>query len=214
MRLFSSNTKLNFTKQVQCSIKTIAKGHHNVTYRGVPCIKSPFDYLLYQMIINQTQPDLIIEIGTNEGGSALYMADLLKINDKGIIHTIDIVDKCNSFIKDNPRIHRFLGGWAEYNLNLTKDYEKVLIIDDGSHTYQDVLGVLNKFTPILKQNDYIIIEDGIVDKLNIARDYNGGPQKAIKEFLQKNNSLQIDRFWCDFFGTNTTFNPNGFLIKK
>ena len=49
-------------------INTISKGHHNVTYRGIKTIKCPFDYVIYQMMIFDLKPDLIIEVGTNHGG--------------------------------------------------------------------------------------------------------------------------------------------------
>src|SRR5689334_23622750 len=69
---------------------TIYEGHHNVTYRGVKAVRCPFDYVLYQMMINEVKPDLIIEIGTHRGGGSLYLADILATIGDGIVHTIDI----------------------------------------------------------------------------------------------------------------------------
>ena len=40
-------------------------GHFGVHYREIPCVKCPFDYVLYQMLIMSVKPDLIIEIGTD-----------------------------------------------------------------------------------------------------------------------------------------------------
>ena len=68
------NNSVNF------NTKSICDGHHNVTYRGVKYIRCPFDYLIYQMVINEVKPDLIIEVGTNNGGGALYMADIMDSN--------------------------------------------------------------------------------------------------------------------------------------
>jgi cephalosporin hydroxylase len=35
---------------------------------------------------------------------------------------------------------------------------------------------------------------------------------AIEEFLQTHsNQFEIDRKYCDMFGTNATWNPNGYL---
>ena len=63
-------------------------------YKGVAIQKFPFDYMMYQMIINEVRPDLIIEIGTMHGGSALYLADLLELAgiEGGEVHTIDLLD--------------------------------------------------------------------------------------------------------------------------
>ena len=120
-------------------INTISKGHHNVTYRGIKTIKCPFDYVIYQMMIFDLKPDLIIEVGTNHGGSALYMADMLDLIGKGEIHTIDIKEyEMNSLVLNHPRIKRFLGGYSNYDINLTNGFKNIMVIDDGSHTYEDV----------------------------------------------------------------------------
>lgn len=64
---------ISFSKQKNFTLKDIDAGHHKVTYKGVPAIKCPFDYVLYQMIITEIKPDLIIEIGTNKGGSSCIL---------------------------------------------------------------------------------------------------------------------------------------------
>lgn len=43
------------------------------TYRGVPVWKCPLDLWIYQEIINDLRPDLIVETGTALGGSAFFL---------------------------------------------------------------------------------------------------------------------------------------------
>ena len=43
--------------------------------------------------------------------------------------------------------------------------------------------------------------------------YNGGPVRAIHEFLKHTPHFKIDRSWCDFFGKNATFNIDGYLKR-
>lgn len=199
---------------VHFDLKSVDKGHHKVTYRGVKAIRCPFDYVLYQMIITKVKPDLIIEIGTHDGGGALYMSDLMKLNGNGMVHTIDIVDMVKSdLVINNPNIKRFLGGYQQYDLENTKGFETILVVDDGSHTYEDVKKSLNKFSNLVSKNSYFIVEDGILTELGYTN-YGGGPLKAIEEFLNTNSEFEIDRELCDFFGKNATFNVNGFLFKK
>jgi cephalosporin hydroxylase len=127
-------------EQVKISVQSIYEGHHQVTYKGIKAIRCPFDYVIYQMIINEVKPDLIIEIGSNIGGGALYIADLLDANGKGILHTIDIVDMVNPKVKEHNRIKFFTKGWEDYDLELTKGFETILIIEDALHLFKDRLG--------------------------------------------------------------------------
>ena len=54
----------NTAEKVKFGVKSICDGHHNVLYRGVKAIRSPFDYVIYQMIVAELQPDLASRAGT------------------------------------------------------------------------------------------------------------------------------------------------------
>lgn len=203
-----------FYPKVSYSLKPIYDGHHQVTYRGVACQKCPFDYVLYQMIINEVNPDLIIEIGTYEGGSSLYLADLLQIYGGGIIHSIDISDNCPPLVKNHPRIKLFHSGWDNYDFSLAKDFKRVLVIEDSSHHYQNTFDAIQKFKDLVTVNSYLIVEDGIVDSMGWSKSYGGGPIKATKEFLDMNKDFILDNKWENFFGKSASFNTKGFLKRK
>jgi cephalosporin hydroxylase len=207
--MFSKRHKVHF------DVQTVYEGHHKVTYRGVKAIKCPFDYVLYQMLIWELQPDLIIEIGTNKGGSALYLADTLALTGKGEVHTIDIEkDQASELTRSHPRIKLFTDGYQGYDLNLAKGYQTILVIEDGSHSYTDTLATIKKFAPVVTPGSYLIVEDGIINELGMKKHFDGGPLRAIDEFLPSHPEFSIDRKWCDMFGTNATFNVSGFLKKQ
>lgn len=206
--------KNNYTDKVKFNLKTIEKGHHKTTYKDVPMIKCPFDFFIYHMLIWKIKPDFLIEIGTNVGGSALYFSDILDQIGKGVVHTIDIEDKVHPIVKQKENIKFHFDGFENYKINSELFHDKtIMVIDDGSHTYPHVKSSLNKFKDIVSVNSYFVVEDGILDKLNINIDYKGGPNKAIKEFIATNSNFVIDRTLCDLYGTNATFNTNGYLIK-
>ena len=200
--------------KVKFNVNTLYEGHYNVTYRGIKAIKCPFDYVMYQMLIFELKPDLIIEIGTNLGGTTLYFSDLLSTIGKGEVHTIDIIkDQSDKSLDSNPRIKQFTDGYQDYDLALTKGYDTILVIEDGSHSYHDTREAIKKFAPVVTKNSYLIVEDGIITELNMKKAFGGGPLKAINEFLAVNDDFIIDRRWCDMFGANATFNVNGYLKK-
>ncbi|HTE24083.1 CmcI family methyltransferase [Flavitalea sp.] len=199
--------------QVIFNVDTVCEGHHKVTYRGIKAIRCPFDYVIYQMIISELRPDLVIEIGTNIGGGALYIADLMNNIGHGIIHTIDIKNQSDPVLAENPRIKTFTEGWDKYDIQNAVGFEKILVIEDASHMYEDTLAALIKFAPLVTRDSYLIVEDGIIDELGMKEQYNGGPLKAIAEFLKTNKNFVVDRKWCDLFGKNATFNVNGYLRR-
>lgn len=200
--------------RVKFDIKSLYEGHHKISYRGIKALKSPFDYVIYQMLIWELKPDLIIEVGTNKGGTALYFADLLDKLGKGEVHTIDIIKgQSDLLLNSNSRIKLFTEGYKEYDLEMTRNFKNILVIEDSSHRYEDTLAVMEKFSTVVTKNSYLIIEDGIITELGMEKEYNGGPLKAINEFLSINTNFVIDRKWCDLFGINATFNVNGFLKK-
>ena len=61
--------------------KANSKGHYLSTYRGCTIIKSPEDFPLYHMFFSHLKPHTVIELGTYGGGSAIWMADQLKLLD-------------------------------------------------------------------------------------------------------------------------------------
>lgn len=205
---------VSYNEQVSFDPLSLYYGHQKITYKGIQAIRCPFDYVIYQMIIHEVRPDLIIEIGTNQGGSAIYFSDLMDVLQiDGEIHSIDIHDGARKNVQDFKRIKLFTDGWEKYDLQLTEKFKSILVIEDAAHTYDCTIGAINKFAPVVTKNSYLIVEDGIVNELGRKKEFKGGPLKAIREFLPQHPEFIVDRKWCDMFGHNATFNVNGYLKK-
>lgn len=200
-------------KDFKITPRSVYDGHHKITYRGVKAIKCPFDYVIYQMLLFEIKPDLVIEIGSNKGGGALYIADIMNNIGKGEVHAIDIVDDFDLLVKKHPRIKTYTQGYENYDLSNANGYDNILIIEDASHMYNDSLRCLNKFSPCVSIGSYYIVEDGIIDHLKMKKIYNGGPVRAIEEFMKTSEKFIIDLKWCNMFGKNATFNVNGYLKR-
>ena len=55
-------------------LDSIQRGHFLYTYKGIPTFKNPFDWALYPILLWEVRPKTIIEIGSNQGGSAAWLA--------------------------------------------------------------------------------------------------------------------------------------------
>src|SRR5476649_2945966 len=60
------------------------------TYFGIRTLKSPMDFWVYQEIIFEKKPDVIIEIGNHRGGSTLALAHICDRLDRGRVIGLDI----------------------------------------------------------------------------------------------------------------------------
>jgi cephalosporin hydroxylase len=185
----------------------------NTTYFGIKTLKNPMDAWIYQEIIFVEKPDVVVEVGNAHGGSALLLAHLCDVIGKGRIIGVDISHKnVPQFVKDHPRI-TFIEGDAcqcfEQVEQLIAKEDRVLVIEDSSHTYENTLNVLRFYSSLIKIGDYLIVEDSICHH-GIDGGPQPGPYEAIEDFVKENNDFEIDRSRERFL---ITWNPKGFLKR-
>lgn len=191
----------------------IQQGAMAYRYRGLPLLKNPFDLAIYPLLLARLQPRTLIEIGAHAGGSAVWFAD--QAPDMRV-YSIDLHVPQGV---THPSV-TFLEGDA-HDLGtplpaaLMEAIERpLLVVEDSSHLAGTTAAVLDFFNRWLRPGEYIVIEDGILTAMRVADAYDGGPLRAIHEFLARTNGhYEIDRSLCDTFGTNVTWNVDGYLRR-
>jgi cephalosporin hydroxylase len=186
---------------------------HQTTYFGVRALKSPFDHWIYQEIIFETKPDVIIEIGNKDGGGALSLAHICDLLGRGRVIGLDLShENVPEHVKNHPRI-TFVEGDAcecfEYVESLISKDESVLAIEDSSHTYDNTLNVLRTYSKLIRPGDYFIVEDGICHH-GLSVGPKPGPYEAIETFVNENADFEVDRSKESFL---ITWNPKGYLRR-
>jgi cephalosporin hydroxylase len=186
---------------------------NQTTYFGVKALKNPLDHWVYQELIYEIQPDIIIEIGNASGGSTLSLAHICDLLDRGKIIGIDISHEgIPNHVKNHARITFIEGDACQCFLDVEKlisANDRVLIIEDSSHTYQNTLNVLRTYSVLLKPGDYFIVEDSICHH-GLSIGPKPGPYEAIEAFMQENGDFEIDRSRESFL---ITWNPKGYLRR-
>lgn len=186
-----------------------SKVWENTSWLGVPALKCPFDMWIYQEIICQTRPDVIIECGTYKGGSALFMASIFDLIGNGEVITIDISAQGQP---PHPRII-YLSGSSTDSKTVEavraslKPSARVMAILDSDHRKAHVLNEMRIYGNLVTDGQYLIVEDTNHAQLGVA----GGPLEAVEEFLAENGGFTVDKLREKFY---ITFNPGGFLKKK
>lgn len=184
------------------------------TYFGVETLKCPTDFWVYQEIISNHRPDVIIEIGNNCGGSTLALAHMLDVLGKGRVIGIDISHaKVPDTVKSHPRITlieddacKCFGQVRE----MIKNDDRVLVIEDSSHTYENTLNVMRCYAELIKPGDYMIVEDSICHH-GLPIGPVPGPYEAIESFMDECDDFEVDRSKESFL---ITWNPKGYLRRK
>jgi len=195
----------------------IQAGTMAYVYKGLPTLKNPFDLALYPLLFARLRPRSIIEIGANAGGGAVWMADqLAMLGIDAHVHSLDI-NPVTGVAHDRVTFH--VGDGRQPAVSFPADFvarlpRPLVVIDDADHHYLTTRAVLAHFAPLLHRGEFILVEDGILGDMRVAADYGGGPKRAIDEFLAASRgSFETDRFYCDYFGRNVTWNVDGYLRK-
>ena len=191
-----------------------------VRFLGVPCLKSVMDLWNYQEILFDLKPGLIVEFGTRHGGSALYFSMIARqVRADARVLTVDIEDhlldpsvptapgiefmKCSSVdpavIGRIQALRTQLGG-------------PVFAILDSDHRKQHVLREMLSLREVLRQGDYLVVEDSNINGHPVLPSWGPGPFEAIEEYFE--------RFPLDYIKDEArekkfgfTFAPDGFLRR-
>ena len=207
--------------------RTIVENFHNLYYIGprdegliftrtywmnVLCEKCPLDLWVYQEIISEIRPDLIIETGTRFGGSALFMAHILDILGKGEILTIDIDNAISR--PPHPRITYVHGSSSDATLIesilANRPDEVRLVVLDSDHSKAHVLQELNLLASHVSVGSYLLVEDTNINGHPTLPTFGEGPYEAAEEFLERHKEFIVDETREKFL---MTFNPRGYLRR-
>ncbi|HBB87589.1 MAG TPA: cephalosporin hydroxylase [Blastocatellia bacterium] len=186
-------------------------------YRGVPLQKNPFDLALYLWLLEQTRPQTLIEIGAYQGGSAIWFSDQARLLELDLkVFSIDLNVPATV---TGPSVNFLQGDARELGTVLPSSFmnavkRPLMVVEDSSHMSGTTAAVLEFFDPWLRSGEYIVIEDGILSDMRVEELYDGGPLRAIEQFLEKRGDrYEIVRSLCDYFGRNVTWNVNGYLRR-
>ncbi len=193
---------------------------HSVDWMGIPTRKVITDMWIYQEIIFETKPDLIIEIGSWYGGSTLFLAQMEELLGHGEVLSIDVSH--DNFMVEHPRIQKITGDCSDPSVlervRQLVENKKVMVIHDGDHTAAAVERDLRLYANFVSPGFYLIIEDGLVDLLSpnyskLGNAYpEGGPLKASRRVYED----MKDRFEIDMRRERfvLTTNPQGYWRRK
>jgi cephalosporin hydroxylase len=186
----------------------------NTFWLGHRVLKCPLDLWIYQEILHEVRPELIIETGTYLGGSALFLASICDLLGHGEVVTVD-ADRREG-LPEHPRITYLTGSSTSRNMvrsvrDRARGKSPVMVILDSDHRREHVANELAAYAPLVTLGSYLVVEDTNINGHPVDSGHGPGPFEAVEEFLARN-----DRFARDLSREKLllTFNPGGFLKRQ
>jgi len=156
------------------------------TWRGRQCWQFPADLWRYAEWCWELAPPFVVEVGVQEGGTSLFLADVLDAIGKGVVIGVDVrpVDLEHS---------RIVPVWADsVSEAAVEEVETVLmgrrgglVLLDGSHASDQVYRELDLYAPLA---DALVVEDTIMRWLP---QYNDGPHVALDRWLPEHPEWEV-----------------------
>jgi cephalosporin hydroxylase len=182
-------------------------------FLGVTTWKVPFDLWVYQELVWELRPGLIVETGTAHGGSALYLATLCETIGSGEVVSVDVghwpdrpapppLTDLTATSTDPAAVARVAERAAGAGT--------VLVVLDSDHRRDHVLAELRAYAPLVTPGSYLVVEDTNVNGHPVYEAFGPGPMEAVQDFLKERDDFEVDRSREKFL---FTFNPGGWLRK-
>jgi len=158
-------------------------------WHGHRVIKFPGDCFAMHKLLWQCKPEVLIEIGTQNGGSALFFAACAPR-----VVTIDI----NEFPgrPTDPRITYLTGNSVAPEIvarvRTLVGTQRCSVVIDGNHHAEQVDKELELFAPLVSPGQALILEDTLVDVLDFRKfRAGGGPLRSIAKYMPRHPEFRI-----------------------
>lgn len=199
---------------------------------GVPTSKFPEDLRVYEHLLWEIKPNVVIEVGAQFGGSALWFRDRLRALGRYTSH--DVIRVVSVDLDTSA---------ARANLAaLDPDFEETIVlleadvrdealsalveeslppdavcfvVEDSEHTYETTLAALEGLARFVPRNGYFVVEDGCVDieEMRLEPDWPRGVLPAIEAWLQTDEGSRFTvRRDLELYGLSC--HPGGFLQRS
>ena len=164
----------------------------DVRWLGKQVVKCPMDLWVYQEIIWETKPELIIETGTNGAGSAWFFAHILDAIGNGMVLTIDTVSYPELCLP-HPRIMYLVGSSTDPaivgQVHAAAAGKRTMVSLDSLHTHEHVARELALYGPLVSRGCYLVVEDtGLGGTAKT-----GWANQSADEFIAEHADFMVDK---------------------
>ena len=201
-------------------------------YAGIPLAKFPEDLRVYEHLLWNCRPNVVIEIGTWHGASALWFRDRLRtiaayglIRDPRVI-SVDVETDLarRSLAGIDPDFEREITlldadvidpGLPERVAAMLPAEASCLVVEDSRHVYRTTMAALEGFARFVSPGGFFVVEDGCVDveEMRLGPEWPRGVLPAIRDWLMTDAGSEFECMRSmELYGI--TCHPEGFLRRR
>ena len=208
------------------------RNHLHDSYAGISMSKFPEDLRVYEHLLWQSRANVVIEIGTQYGGSALWFRDRLfamrryfagpephvislDVDNEAAVENLGRADR-----KYRETITLLKGdvsdpGLAQQVRRRLPRKARCLVTEDSAHIFATTEAALVNYSDFVPVGGYFVVEDGCVDidTMRPTDDWPRGVRPALDQWLAtKQGSHFRSRRDLEMYGV--TCHPRGFLQRE
>jgi cephalosporin hydroxylase len=205
--------------------------HTRDSYVGIHMSKCPEDLRVYEHLLWASRANVVVEIGAQFGGSALWFRDRLHtIAQYGRIAAPHVFSIDVNIAPATQQIAAVDPSYADSITLLEGDVRDValpdtvaalipndarcFVVEDSAHTYGTTWAALTGFTRLVPLGGYFVVEDGCVDidELRASEDWPYGVLPALRDWLASREGEKFAvRRDLECYGLSC--HPHGFLQR-
>lgn len=149
-----------------------------VRWLGMPMQQLAEDVVMLQEVCWDVQPDVVVETGVADGGSAIFWASMIELVGGREVVSVDIRvrPEVAAAIGRHPLGHRvaLIEGDAvaadvvERVRSRVRPDDRVLVVLDSDHSRDHVMAELDAYAPLVTPGSYVVVTDGVMQVLDDA----------------------------------------------
>ncbi|MGW1995818.1 CmcI family methyltransferase [Embleya sp. NPDC001921] len=210
-----------------------ARGRQHVRdwYAGLRIKKFPEDLRVFEHVLWASRAQVVVELGTHLGGSALWFRDRLRtqagygrVPDGIRVISVDLdQERVAALLHDaDPSFAREITlvagditdpSVADRVADLVPAAARCLVVEDTLHEYATTTAALRNFARLVPEGGFFVVEDGIVDDPDLCPPgMPGGVVPAVTDWLAtEQGSAFTTRRDLELYGV--TSHPHGWLQR-
>jgi cephalosporin hydroxylase len=205
--------------------------HNGDSYCGITLAKFPEDLRVYEHLLWETRPHVVVEVGTDHGASALWFRDRLRtLASYGHIGDYRVISIDVDHARAAENLRAADPAYEDDVVLLTADIcdpglrarvdalvpagSPVMVVEDSAHVFETTTAALQGLSHLVPVGGYFVVEDAVVDiePLRAVEGWPRGVRTAIDQWLETSAGRCFElRRDLECYGL--TCHPGGFLRR-